>query len=197
MPAMTRARMRWRWSGGKSRVSGPAADDADGPPELDPVRVNAGAGGGCADQGADRVVGKQVAPDLLPHHARRFGPEYFPRPSQVGLQLLVPGLVLPPLVVAPREDARGRIGELGDGGDQGDDLVFPVALAVGDLVLDHAHVPGFARVQVIPGAGALQDLVPCLAPDLRVYQHRPVGAVRAELQRRGEQGPLYPPQQPP
>src|ERR1022692_3302996 len=85
MPARTRARMRWRWSGGKSRVSGPAADDADGPPELDPVRVNASAGGGCADQGADRVVGQQVAPDLLPHHVRRFGPEYFPRSSDCSL----------------------------------------------------------------------------------------------------------------
>src|ERR1700674_1625749 len=121
MPAMTRARMRWRWSGGKSRVSGPAADDADGPLELDPVGVDARGGGGCADQGADGVVGEQVAPDLLPHHVRRFGPEYFPPASQGGLQPLVPGLLLPPLVVAAGEDSPGRIRELGNGGDQGDD----------------------------------------------------------------------------
>src|ERR1039457_6503940 len=124
MAAMTRSRVRWRWSGVKSRAVGPAADDADGPLELDPVRVDPGGGGGGADQGADRVVGQQVAPDLLPHHVRRSGPEYFPRSSQVGLQLLVPGLVLPPLVVAAGEDSRGRIRELGNGGDQGDDLVF-------------------------------------------------------------------------
>jgi hypothetical protein len=39
---MTLARTRWRWSGGKSRVGGPAADDADRPLELDPVRVDPG-----------------------------------------------------------------------------------------------------------------------------------------------------------
>src|SRR5450755_5132363 len=136
MPAMTRARVRWRWSGGKSRVGGPAADDADGPPELDPVGVDSGAGGGCADQGADGVVGEQVAPDLLPHHVRRFGAQYLPRAAEIGLELLVPGLTFPALVIAAGQDGGGRIGELGDGGDQGDDLVFPVALAVGDLVLD-------------------------------------------------------------
>src|SRR6266536_3153402 len=115
MPATTRSRVRWRWSGGKSRVSGPAADDADGPLELDPVRVNAGRGGGCADQGADRVVGEQVAPDLLPHHLRRFRAQYLPGAAQVGLELPVSGLVLPPLVVAAGEDGGGRIRELGDG----------------------------------------------------------------------------------
>src|SRR5258708_27498644 len=111
MPAMTRARTRWRWSGGKSRVSGPAADDADGALELDPVGVDAGGGGGCADQGADRVGGEQVAPDLLPHHVRRLRAQYLPRAAEIGLELLVPGLVLsgkaggvprpPPLRAAP------------------------------------------------------------------------------------------------
>src|SRR5271169_1210491 len=94
MPAMTLARTRWRWSGGKSQVGGPAADDADRPFELDPVRVDPGRGGSGADQGADRVVGEQVAPDLLPHHVWGFGAQYLSRPAQVGLELLVPGLVL-------------------------------------------------------------------------------------------------------
>ena len=47
---------------GKSRVGDPAADDADGALELDAVRVDAGRGGGGADQGADRVVGEQPTP---------------------------------------------------------------------------------------------------------------------------------------
>jgi hypothetical protein len=51
MSAMTLARMRSCCSGGKGRrVGGPAADDADGPLELDPVRVNGRFGGGPADQ---------------------------------------------------------------------------------------------------------------------------------------------------
>src|ERR1700677_3227129 len=119
MAAMTRARIRPRWSGGKSRVSGPAADDADGALELDPVRVDAGVRGGCADQGADRVVGEQVSPDLLPDHVRGLRAQYLPRAAEAGLELLVPGLALPPLVVAAGEDGGGGVRELGDGGDQG------------------------------------------------------------------------------
>src|ERR1700745_3322428 len=61
------------WSGGKSRVGDPAADGADGPLELDPVGVDAGRRGGGADQGADRVVGQEVAPDLLLDHVRGLG----------------------------------------------------------------------------------------------------------------------------
>src|SRR5258708_6243979 len=98
MSAITRARMRWACSGGESRVGDPAADDADGALELDPVRVDADARGRGADQGADRVVGEQVAPDLLPHHVRRLRSEYLPRAAQVGLELLVAGLNRPPLI---------------------------------------------------------------------------------------------------
>jgi hypothetical protein len=48
----TAARMRCCCSGGKGRrVGGPAADDADGALEFDPVGVDAGFGGGLADQG--------------------------------------------------------------------------------------------------------------------------------------------------
>src|SRR6266704_3532935 len=103
MSAMTLARMPPRWSGGKGRrVSGPAADDADGPLELDPVRVDAGLGGGPADQGADRVVGEQVAVDFLADHVRALGPQHPPGAAQVCLELGVPGLVFPPLVVRLR-----------------------------------------------------------------------------------------------
>jgi hypothetical protein len=48
-------RGKGRWFGG------PAADDADGPLEFDPVWVDARLGRGPADQGADRVAGEQVA----------------------------------------------------------------------------------------------------------------------------------------
>ena len=60
MSAMTPARAARACSGGESRADGPA-DDAQGALELDPVRVDPGAGGGGADQGAERVVGQQVA----------------------------------------------------------------------------------------------------------------------------------------
>src|SRR5579864_2573674 len=89
-------------SGGKSRADGPA-DDAQGPLELDPVRVDAGRGGRGAGQGADRVVGQQVAPDLLLCHGRGLRAQYLSRAAQVGFQLLVAGLVLPPLVVGLRQ----------------------------------------------------------------------------------------------
>src|SRR6266567_4360700 len=195
MAAMTQSRTRWRWLGGKSRASGPAADDADRPLELDPVRVDARVRGGGADQGADRVVGEQVAPDLLLHHVRRFGAQDLSRAAEVGLELLVPGLVLPSFVIGMREDGRRGVREVQDGGDQGDDLVLPVALAIGDLVLDDAHVPGVPRVQVPSGAGGFQERGPCLAPDLRVYQHGPVGAVWIELQRREREVGFHPPQE--
>ena len=62
----------------------------------------------------------------------------------------------------PREDGRRGIREIHDGGDQGDDLVLPVALTIGDLVLDDAHVPGVPRVQVPSGAGGFQERGPAL-----------------------------------
>src|SRR5260370_9819806 len=171
MAAMTQSRARWRWPGGKGRASGPAADDADRPLELDPVRAGAGVRGGGADQGADRVVGEQVAPDLLAHHVRRFGAQDLSRAAEVGLELGVPGLVLPSSVIGLREDRRRGVREIRDGGDQGDDLVLPVALAIGDLVLDDAHVPGVPRVQVPSGTGGFAERGPCLAPDRRAYHY--------------------------
>src|SRR5258708_7389951 len=81
MPAMTAARMRSWWSGGKGRrVSGPAADDADGALELDPVGVDAGLGGGFADQGGYGPVGEQVSVDLLAAPAPGPGPQPPPGP---------------------------------------------------------------------------------------------------------------------
>src|SRR5260370_32291913 len=135
MPAMTRSRMRCCRSGGKSRASGPAADDADGPLELDPVRVDADARGRGADQGADRVVGEQVAPDLLPHHVRRLRSEYLPRAAQVGLARGIAGLVLPSFAIALRADGSRRVPEVHDGGDPAAGLVLPVSLPLRQLVL--------------------------------------------------------------
>jgi len=91
MSAMTVARMRSRWSGGKGRrVSGPAADDPDSALEFDPVRVDGGFGGGLADQGADRVVGEQVAVDLLADHVRAPGPQHPPGPRRCVLSWAFP-----------------------------------------------------------------------------------------------------------
>jgi hypothetical protein len=55
---MTSSRACFRWSGGKGRrVVDPAADDAYSPLEFHPAGIDAGGGGGGADQGADRVSG--------------------------------------------------------------------------------------------------------------------------------------------
>jgi hypothetical protein len=115
------SRVAARRSGGKGRWVGDlAADDAYGAQELDPVGVDVGFGGGPADQGADRVVGQQVAVDLGAHHVRALGPQDLARAAQVGLDLLVSGLVLPPLVIGLRQLRRRGGGGVGDGGDQRD-----------------------------------------------------------------------------
>src|SRR5271170_5415284 len=107
MSAMTVARMRSWCSGGKGRrVSGPAADDADGPLELDPVRVDARFGGGPADQGRQGVMREQVAVDLLADHVRALGPQNLPGAPQGRLELGIPSLMLPPLGVCPRQQRR-------------------------------------------------------------------------------------------
>src|SRR2546421_8163093 len=92
MSAMTVARERRAWSGGKGRVCGPAADDADGAQELDPVGVDAGLGGRPADQRRDGVVGEQVAVDFLADHVRAPGPQDLAGPAPAGLELVVAGL---------------------------------------------------------------------------------------------------------
>jgi hypothetical protein len=98
MSAMIAARDRRAWSGGKDRVCGPAADDADGAQELDPVGVDVGFGGSPADQRRDGVVGKQVAIDFLADHVRAFGPQHLPGAAQVRLELVVAGFNQPPVI---------------------------------------------------------------------------------------------------
>src|SRR3984957_19216557 len=78
MSAVIWARRAAAWSGGESRADGPA-DDPEGPGELDPVRVDAGCRGGGAGQGADRVVGKQVALDLRAEGRYSFWAKTSPR----------------------------------------------------------------------------------------------------------------------
>src|SRR5450631_1322010 len=115
MSAMIAARMRSRWSGGKGRRAGAlAADDPDGAQEFHPVGVNVGLGGGPADQGADRMVGEQVAVDLLADHVRAPGPQDPARAAQVGLDLVVAGLVLPPLVISLGQRLRWCFSRVGD-----------------------------------------------------------------------------------
>jgi hypothetical protein len=69
------------------------ADDADGPLELHPVWVDAGVRGGGADQGGDRIMGEEVAPDLLLDHVRGLRAQDLSRASQERLDLLVPGFM--------------------------------------------------------------------------------------------------------
>jgi hypothetical protein len=90
MSVLMRSRMCW-WSGGEGR-RGVAADDAQGAGEFDAVGVDAGFGGGGADQGADGVVGQQVAVDFLADHVRAFGPQDAAGAAQGGLELTVGGL---------------------------------------------------------------------------------------------------------
>src|SRR5580693_8498778 len=99
---MTAARDRRAWSGGKGRFSGPAADDADGAQEFDPVGVDAGFGGGPAYERRDGVVGEQVAVDFLADHVRALGPQHLPGPAQAGLELIVAGFLFPALAVGLR-----------------------------------------------------------------------------------------------
>jgi hypothetical protein len=88
---ITAARERRAWSGGKGRVGGPAADDADGAQEFDAVGVDVGFGGGPADQRRDGVVGEQVAVDFLAGHVRALGSQHRPGAAQVRLELVVAG----------------------------------------------------------------------------------------------------------
>src|SRR5918997_6201935 len=83
----------WWCSGGKGRRTDGPAEDADGAGELDSVRVDVGLGGGLADQGADRIMGEQVAVDLLADHGRAFGPQHFGGSTQMRFELVVAGLV--------------------------------------------------------------------------------------------------------
>ena len=70
---MTAARMRARWSGGKGRrVSDLAVDDPHGAQELHAVGIDVSLGGRPAYQGADGMVGEQVAVDFLADHVRAF-----------------------------------------------------------------------------------------------------------------------------
>jgi hypothetical protein len=90
---------------GKGRVCGPAADDADGAQELDPAGVDAGFGGGLADQRRDGVVDEQVAVDLLADHVRAFGRQYRAGAAQAGFELVIAGFLFPPLSLASASGA--------------------------------------------------------------------------------------------
>jgi len=161
------------------RVGDPAADDAHGARELDPVGVDVGFGGRPADQGAERVMGQQVAVDFLADGVGLFRPQDLGGPAEVGFELVVAGLVFPPLVIGLRERGGGGVGGVGDGGEQGDQLAGTVAGAVGDGVLDHPHQHGPLGVEYLTGAGGVDQPGPCRPADCR--EHTPG--------RRGEGGP--------
>src|SRR5580658_10550773 len=98
MSAMIAARAFSGGSGGESRADGPA-DDADGAGEFHPVGVDVSLGCGLADQPGDGPVRQQVAVDFLACHVRAPGPQYPSGPAQMGLELVVSGLMFPPLVI--------------------------------------------------------------------------------------------------
>src|SRR5690242_6251165 len=97
-----------RWTGSRSaqsaggnvrRPGGGTADQAQGLGEGDPIRVEVGGRGGLRGQRADRVMDDQVGPDLLMHQVGQPRAQHPTGAAQVGLELVVAGLVLPPLVV--------------------------------------------------------------------------------------------------
>src|SRR6187401_2560072 len=106
---MSRVASRARWTGSRSvqsaggnvrRPGGGAADQAQGLGERDPVRVEIGGRGGLRGQRADRVVDDQVGPDLLMHQVGKPRAQHPTGAAQVGLELVVAGLVLPALMVS-------------------------------------------------------------------------------------------------
>jgi hypothetical protein len=67
--------------------------------------------------------------------------------------------VFPAFVVGRGQDRCRGAAVVRDGGDQGDQFAFPVAVPVGDLVLDDPDEAGPVRVQVLTAPGGLdQDL---------------------------------------
>src|SRR5689334_4495607 len=96
-----------RWTGSRSaqsaggnvrRPGGGAADQAQGLGEGDPVGVEVGGGGGFRGQRTDRVVHDQVGPDLLVNEVGQPRAQHPARAAQMGLELVVRGLLLPALM---------------------------------------------------------------------------------------------------
>src|SRR5882724_11649129 len=109
MSAMTAAHNRTNWSGGKGRrLRETTAHEADGALEFHPVGIDVSLGGGAADQRADRVMGEQIAIELLADHVRALRTQHPPRPPQIALELPVPCLILPPLMVGLGHQFGGR-----------------------------------------------------------------------------------------
>ena len=94
MSAMTRARAARACSGGKSRADGPA-DDAQGALEPDPARVDPGAGGGGADQGAERAP-------LLPRFQPQLVSQHVPGPPVGRQRISLPLCPVPAFCVVGR-----------------------------------------------------------------------------------------------
>ena len=115
----------------------------------------------------DGVVGEQVAVDLLADHVRAFGPQHPAGAAQVGLELVVAGLVFPPFVICLRQQRGGGRPRVGDRGDQRDQLTGAVTVAVGYLVLDHPHQHGLALIEFFTGPGSIDERLPGLAPGRR------------------------------
>ena len=92
--------------------------------------------------------------------------------------------MLPPLVVGPRQDLRGGGLDIGDGGDQGDQLVLAVPSRSGTSYSITRTYQAWSSSRSSPRRAASIRAVPLPAGDLRVDQDRPVGAVGQHLQHR-------------
>ena len=134
--------------GNVRRPGGGAADQAQCPGEGYPVGVQVGGCRGPGDEGADRVADDQAGPYFLVGQVRQAGAQDPSGAAQVALELVVPGLFLPPLVVTGGQLAGGgAVLALGieDGGQQDDQLPGAGPVPVGDVVLDHPRQVGSLR----------------------------------------------------
>src|SRR5680860_825968 len=105
----------------------------------------------------------------------------------MGLELVVAGLLFPPLVVGGGELVGGGVVGVGDAGQQHDELAGSVAGPVGHVVLDDTDQPGpWAAVlveggvdvgEIVAGSGCGHDRFAAGAADLGVHHDAEVGAV--------------------
>src|SRR6266487_942889 len=164
--------------GGNGRgAGGGAADDPQDAGEADPVGVEVGGLSGSADEHADRVVDDQPGPDLLVDQVGQPGAQDPAWSAEVGLELVVRGLLLPALVVGGGQFVGAGGGRVGDRGQQHDQLAGAAPVPVGHVVLDHPDQLRVVGVEFRSGAGRGEDPFPAGAADRRVDQDGQVGAV--------------------
>jgi hypothetical protein len=114
-----------------------AADGVQGGGEGDPVWVQAGAGGGQADDGADGLVEDEVGPEFLAGQVRGAAAQDAARTAEAGLEFAEPGLDGPSPGVPGGQVACGCGAPAGQRGDQ------PVPLGAGGAIFGGDGQPEF------------------------------------------------------